>query len=167
MIDSGAYRETQGPNRSPAIDALAREFGVPLGSPWCAMFACKAAETARDSGEDGDAFPMTAGSQDLLHKLTAMGCQTSLTAQSLLSWKGAAVIRTDPDGAHGHVALVKERLTDASGIITAIVTCEGNTDVLGSSNGDGAYNRHRWIPLAPYKWTFVRLDNFAGGDWWG
>lgn len=34
---AGVYEDPPGSNRSPDIDAWAREFGAPLGSYWCAL----------------------------------------------------------------------------------------------------------------------------------
>lgn len=38
-----------GSNRSPEIDAWCKRFGVPLGSPWCALYA---AASWQDAGAD-------------------------------------------------------------------------------------------------------------------
>jgi hypothetical protein len=164
LIDRGTF-ETAGPNRSPWLDDLCREFGVPLGSSWCAMFVCHCfKEAARRAGQVSD-FPMTAGSQSLLSSLRIKGLVSS-DPNECLSWRGVLVIRTDPGGEHGHVAAVKERLTDGDGHLAAIRTCEGNTNLNGGSNGDGAYNRKRLVPLTPYAWTFCNVGGIVGGEWY-
>jgi len=164
MVVSGKYRETNGPNRSPAIDSLCREFGVPLGSSWCALFASKAFRDSLRSGSEGTVFKYTAGSQSMLAWFRKMGW-TSDDPQDLLDWSGALIIRTDPGGEHGHVAMVEKRFT-SNGVVVALGTLEGNTDKNGGSNGDGAYERKRIIPLKPYKWTYCNTTHIAGGQWW-
>lgn len=107
----------------------------------------------------------TASSQALLKWFKSKGL-TSANPQDILEWKGALAIRTDPDQIHGHVTLIKNRFTTTEGLLAAIGTLEGNTDKNGGSNGDGAYERKRKIPLSPYKWTFCDTSSLIGGQWW-
>lgn len=165
MIASGKYKETNGPNRSPAIDLLEDEFGIPRGNSWCALFVSKAFKLAAKDGGKGKTFPYSASSQALLEWFKNHG-EVSTDAQDLLKWKGAIVVRTNhPDVSHGHVALVRERLTNKSGKVIAIVTDEGNSNLSGSANGDGAYEEKRKIPLTG-DWHFCRTDSLVGGSWW-
>lgn len=46
-----------GSNRSPEINAMCREFGVPVGSPWCALW------TASKRKQVGAAYPPIHGDQ--------------------------------------------------------------------------------------------------------
>lgn len=165
LVDSRLYRETGGPNRGPALNMMADTLGFPHGLSWCAIFQSYVFKLARDSGEQGIAFHPTAGSQDLLGWFTEHGW-TSHNPQDTLHWKGALIIRTDPGGEHGHVALVESRFTDDHGTVVSLGTLEGNTDVHGGSNGDGAYARVRPVPLAPYVWTYCNTSLIAGGSWW-
>lgn len=166
MVDSGLYRETQGQNRGPKIDALNTEFGIPLGSSWCSTFYSKAGKLSFiDNGKKGIHLLYTASSQALLRWFKENGW-TSNDPEDLLKWKGALIIRTDPDGVHGHVAGVEGRLTNGEGKLVALRTLEGNTDKNGGSNGDGAYERKRIIPLKPYKWTYCNTSHITGGVWW-
>lgn len=159
-------KETDGPNRSPFIDHLCRSYGVPLGSSWCALFACESFhEAALQEGKESD-FPRTAGSQDLLAKLIARGCAHTHDPEVAKTYKAILLIRTDPGGEHGHVASVRQRLTDEEGKLVAVVTCEGNTNTSGGSNGDRAYEKKRTIPLEPYGWTFIDVSGFVGGSGW-
>lgn len=164
MIDSGKYREINGPNRSPAIDALCKEFGYDLGSSWCALFVSKGFKEV-SIPQTGKVFHYTAGSQDLL-RFFQLNNWVSSNPQSLIGWKGALAIRTNPDGQHGHVVAIANRLTDKNGTVVAIRTAEGNTNSQGSSNGEGAYNLKRIIPLTPYRWTFCNTSYITGGSWW-
>jgi hypothetical protein len=164
MVESGKYREINGPNRSPEIDELCRIGHVPLGSSWCTLFACEAHRRSVNTGASGAHMPYTAGSQFMLAWFRKHGL-TSDDPQDLLKWKGALLIRTNPDGKHGHVALAEKRLT-TFGKIVAVGTLEGNTDANGGSNGDRAAERERVIPLTPYKWTFCNTSSLAGGTWW-
>lgn len=165
MVQSKLYFETQGPNRSPALDSLSNEFGVPLGSSWCALFVSKAFKSAAQAGATGDPFHYTAGSQDLLAWFKN-NHTVSTNPDDLLKWKGALIIRTDPGGEHGHVALVSGRVTSTKSKVLSLLTIEGNTNTNGSSNGDGAYCRTRLVPLQPYEWHFCNTTNIKGGSWW-
>lgn len=165
MVDSGRYRETDGPNRSEAIDHLANEFDTPLGSSWCALFVSHAFKTVEPNYHEGLEFYYTAGSQALLAWFKKHGLISS-NVEDLHKWKGALIIRTDPGGQHGHVAFVKNRLTNSDNKIKAISTLEGNTNSAGGANGDGAYERKRIIPLTPYVWTYCNTTPIKGGKWW-
>lgn len=41
QLDIPIVESPLGSNRSPEIDEMCREFGVPLGSPWCALWVAK------------------------------------------------------------------------------------------------------------------------------
>jgi hypothetical protein len=171
MVSSGQYRETHGKNRSPAIDALCKEYGYPLGISWCAIFASEGYDRAADEGAPGIRLAPTAGSQAMLAWFKRLQKREpnfqwlSKDPQDVLNWKGAILIRTDPGGEHGHVAPVKSRFT-TNGKIVAFGTLEGNTDKDGGSNGDGAYERRRSIPLHPYEWTMCNTTKLSGGAYW-
>lgn len=62
-------KETGGPNRSPFIDRLCEQFGVPLGSSWCALLVSKCFE---DAGA-GSGFPYSASSQQIRRWFEAKG----------------------------------------------------------------------------------------------
>jgi hypothetical protein len=168
MIDSGAYVESGGPNRGPAIDALCTEFGYTLGSPWCALAFCHAAKQCWAQGL-GRQVPYTASSQELLARLAAVTA-VSVHAGSLMHWRGAVAIWTQTDASgnptgRGHVALVQRRLTNHVGDLVAIGTAEGNTNDHQGREGDRAMNHVRPVPQ-PGRWTYCKLDPFAGGSYW-
>lgn len=165
-IASGFYKETHGQNRSPILDKLCLKWGYPLGSPWCALFVIDAFDLIEDEHKEisGIKIIKTAGSQAML-KWFKDRALISKNPQDLLNWKGALAIRTDPGGKHGHVLLISERLTTNNKVV-ALTTLEGNTNLAGSSNGDGAYKRKRIIPLTPYTWTFCNTSEIIGGRWW-
>lgn len=172
LINSGKYKEDQsiGQNRGKVIDDLNKWIGVPLGSSWCATFVCWLFKLALDSGATGNKFFKTAGSQSLLAWAKKQGIVSS-NPQDLLKWKGAVLIRTDPGGEHGHVALALGRNTvkDANGnlVITSIYTAEGNSNSNGSSNGDRACFQVRTIAnLEKAEWHYVNISSFAGGSYW-
>jgi len=163
-IASGDYRETDSPNRGPAIDKLEQEFGL-LGQSWCAMWAIEPFYVCKRQGLPGLVPPLIAGSQALLRWFQSQGFVSS-DPQDVLDWGGALAIRTNPDGVHGHVAPIFMRFTTGDGQLIAVQTEEGNTDVHMGSNGDGAYSHRRAIPLTPYTWHYCRTDELAGGRWW-
>lgn len=164
MLDSGIYKETHGPNRSPAIDALCNQFHYPLGSSWCILTILEGFRRAELDGAKGTRILRTASSQALLRWFQEQGL-TSRNTQDLLKWKGAILIRTDPDKIHGHGAFAEQRMTN-NGNIKSIVTIEGNTNRQGGRNGDGMYRRNRTVPLTPYVWTYCNTTSLAGGQWW-
>jgi len=163
LINSGKYNEVNGRNRSAGIDALCKEFGMALGSPYCAMGISKAAKMV--AGLPGLKFPYSAGSQSMLAAFRKAD-KCFVDPQHLLKVKGALAIRTDPGGKHGHVLLVSGRLTDSRGKVVAISTAEFNTNLQGSRDGEGSTYLRRDIPLTPYAWTFVDLSDYAGGVYW-
>lgn len=165
MINSGEYHETEGPNRSPAIDQLCRDFGDPLGSSWCALFQSRAFKDARLSGCTGETFPYD-GRCHIIRAWFEERGWTSTNANDLMEWKGAVVIRHDKFNGRGHIAMVKSRFTSGSAVVEAVGTLEGNTNSVGGSDGDGAYEKRREVPLSPYTWSFCRTDLIAGGAWW-
>jgi hypothetical protein len=167
MVDSGKYKETQGKNRGPAIDALCKEFGYALGSAWCALFISKAFKTVEKQYSKGYKFPYGASSQGILKWFKKKGW-TSQNPEDVLNWKGALLVRTNkPYDGHGHILMVKGRFV-AHGKVAAVSSLEGNTDTGGSSNGDGAYERKRKIPFTPTddEWTFCNTSYIKGGQWW-
>lgn len=157
--------ETDGPNRSPWLDALCHEFGVPLGSSWCAMFAGHCFKEAARRRDGTNHFPLTAGSQDLKAKLSNAGCPHTRDGEVAKHYRAIILIRTDPGGAHGHVAAIKERLTDGDGHMAAVITCEGNSNTNGSANGDRAVNHKRFVPLQG-DWTFFDVSGLTGEVWY-
>lgn len=172
LINSGKFIEDQsiGQNRGKVIDDLNKWIGVPLGSSWCATFVCWLFKLSSDSGATGKGFFKTAGSQSLLAWGKKQGI-ISDNPQDLLKWKGAVLIRTDPGGQHGHVALALGRNTkkDKQGnlVITSIATAEGNSNSNGSSNGNAAVFHVRTVAdLNNANWHYLNTSSFAGGSYW-
>lgn len=168
--NSGQFMETEGQNRGPAIDTLEAHFGM-KGESWCAMYPSWAAHVVAQGMGVATSFPLTAGSQDLLAKLKALGCVATTDMQAITKMRGALLIRTNkPDRAHGHVATPIERFPGPTGHIVTIGTIEGNSNTNGSSNGDGAYFHHRSVAsLAEndlHLWHVVDVSRFPGGSWW-
>lgn len=163
---SGAYHDTVSHHHSPAIDALEAHFGM-SGQSWCAMFATWAFHVAANGAET--LMPLTAGSQNLLAILKAMGL-VSASFEALHGWRGALLIRTDPGGEHGHVATVTQRWLDGDGKIVKLSTIEGNSNNDGSANGNGAYFHERTTSsLQPHNgtvWHVADTSSFPGGQWW-
>lgn len=163
-------RETDGPNRSPQIDKMNLAVGNPLGAPYCAAGVSHCFRTFAQSlpQEPGQAFPYSGGSQSILAWFRARGLAFE-DAQRLLTCKGALGGWTDADGVHGHVFLVRGRLS-SGGIVTAIETLEYNTDPqTGSRDGQGAYALRRTFEdlrrLHPHFW-FCDVSSIKGGRWW-
>ena len=164
-------RESDGPNRSPAIDEINREVGNPLGSPYCAagVSHCFRAFHEYLPTAAGVGFPMSGSSQHILAWFRARGWAFE-DPQRLLRCKGALGGWTDPDGAHGHIFFVRGRLTNTSGCVVALETLEYNTSPeTQGAQGQGAYalrrDLHRLRETHPRFW-FLDVGQIAGGQWW-
>ena len=149
-------REIDGSNRSPRIDAINRFVGAPMGSPYCAAGVswCFHAAGASD-------FPFSALAATIRDGFAQFG-KRSDDPNAMLLWKGALFGWTLENG-HGHIGFVRERLTDDRGHVVAIKTVEYNTDLTGSPDGDGVYERIR--KCEPEFW-YLNTSDFKGGDWW-
>lgn len=157
-------RETHGKNRSPYLDDLARRFGVPLGSPYCAMFV---SDCMRLAGAGPANFPKTAGSQAIL-SWARLKNRSFTDPDRLLRCTGALFGWTNPDGKFGHVGFVDGRLTDAAGKVVAIRTAEANTSPQTKDrDGEGAFHLKRTVlELQQRRYWFVDLTEIPGGAFW-
>ena len=149
-------RETGGSNRSPRIDAINRFVGSPIGSPYCAAGVSWCFHAA--GAENFPFSPLAAAIRDAFEAENKM----SKSADEMLNWDGALFGWTLEDG-YGHIGFVRERLTNASGQVVALRTVEYNTDLTGSPNGDGVYERLREVQ--PSFW-YLNTTSFQGGSWW-
>ena len=165
--------ETNGNNRSPAIDAINRLVGNPLASPYCAAGVSYCFhKVITDPTEDPHAtatkfFPFSGSSQDLMKWFKAKGL-LSTDPNSLKHWQGALAGWTDADDVHGHIFFVKNRLTGSDGRVLAIETAEFNTSAqTGSRDGEGAFLLKRVVPVdRGHSLRFLNVSDFTGGNWW-
>lgn len=135
-------------NRGAEVDAYVRAVGVPLGSPWCAAFVywCFAG-AASQLGVDNPVVE-SGGCMDHWRRARAQGVRSFTGPQAQddpsLVQPGHIFIM-DHGGGLGHTGLVKRV---QGGLLDTI---EGNTNVLGSRQGDGVYEKER------------RVDEITGG----
>lgn len=123
----GTRENPPGSNRGPDIDAWAREFGSPVGSPWCALAVAKARSVGGLWIPEHDAGSCNAW--------VAQGRQANV--MSPFARLGAAVIYTDHqtlnDGPYAgelhavHMGIVCE-------IAPQLLAIEGNTSLDGFSH---------------------------------
>lgn len=151
-------RETNGPNRSPEIDAINTFVGNELGDPYCAAGVCWCFHEAGASG-----FPKTGSAKAIRDHFIASG-HLSLNPNAMLHWKGALFGWTNEDG-HGHIGFVRGRLTNAEGEVVAIETAEYNTSAAGSRDGEGAYWLTRLVN-SPHCLWFLDTSGIPGGAGW-
>lgn len=170
LVDARIH-ETGGKNRSPVIDAINREMGLPLGSPYCAATVSHCFRKATAAGEPGLlTFPCSGGSQAIKHAFAALG-RLSDDPNALVGWRGALGGWTDSgDPAHGHIFFIKGRLTDGDGSVVGLITLEANTSPQTQDrDGEGMYALHRTIASLnanhPNYW-FLKTDGIVGGEWW-
>lgn len=152
-------RETNGPNRSPEIDAMNTFVGIPLGSPYCAAGVSYCFHRA---GATSEQFPFSGGSQAIRQWFEERGLLT-FDPSELKYWKGALFGWSLDDG-HGHIGFVSGRLVNASGEVVGIQTCEYNTDKAGSREGEGCYQLRRSF-AGPHRLWFCNCSDIHGGDW--
>lgn len=165
-------RESNGRNRSPRIDQYNRFVGNALGDPYCAAAvsywgACAAGTNFFKSGSSQE-FKRWALSQNRI----------SYDAQDMMHWAAALFGFTlEDDSDHGHIGVVKGRLTDTSGNVKRFTTVEANTGPSGSilpqggRNGDGNYTKSRQafrdgVAHDGLIWWFIDLTGIPGCDYW-
>lgn len=148
--------ETEGKNRSPAIDGWNKRAGAPAGSPWCVSWAfCMHADTADDLGVPM-LFPKTAGALKLWHlgeahrvPLPFPGC--------------VGILDTGDPGGYGHVFIVEAVAPDS----LTISSLEGNTNAAGSREGDQVARHPSWRPSNGKRGKlmgFLSFDPTVGVD---
>lgn len=171
LVSEGVH-ESNGKNRSPIIDEINREIGLPLGSPYCAATVshCFLQAAKSCSGSSQISFPYSGSSQALKRSFEGMN-RFSSNAQDLLKWGGALGGWTDADDpAHGHVFFIKGRLTDSAGEVVSLLTLEANTSPQTQDrDGEGMYQLERSLESLRAKhpeFWFLRTDGIIGGTWW-
>lgn len=163
LIEAATYyinlplREDAGPNNDHAgiITAMLKSVDTAPGNSWCAAFV---SQCQRDSGAVNGFY--SAGSQAFKAWAKEKGILFT-DPDHLLKCKGALGGWTDPGGQHGHIFIIDARYTAANGTLEYIGTLEGNTNVNGSSNGDGAYARHRQLNA---EYWFIDMTGIC--DYW-
>lgn len=151
--------EDAGPNMDHAgrITAMLASVGAAPGSPWCAALV---SQCFRDAGAGG-LFPYSASSQAIKQAFKQRGLM-STDPQAILGWHGAIGGWTDVnDPSHGHIFLITGRLT-ISGNLVAIQTIEGNTNGLGSEDGNGCFAKRRILSTQDGQF-YAAIENGIGG----
>lgn len=143
-------RETGGNNRGPLVEALQLSAGCGTGDPWCAAFcdvcvrlgfAAAGARLPLRVGAGCSDFVRRAAKQGRVFELAQAGTgefSTGIPAPGdLLVLRRAR--RTQRATPYRHIGLVAQA-PDPRGIISTI---EGNTNDVGSADGDGVYAKQR------------------------
>ena len=144
-------RETQGKNRSPFIDAINKEVGLPLGSPYCkAALWVRVFKRVCDKHNLKNPIPRNGSSQSMLweapHEL--------LIAPGNVPKVGYVGIMTmRKDRAHGHIYLLTEVVNEMKH-----KTIEYNTNGAGSRDGDGCHELERTVNGSPSKKLSAYVD---------
>jgi peptidoglycan hydrolase-like protein with peptidoglycan-binding domain len=109
----GTVEDPPGSNRGTLIDALNKNAGIPLGSPWCAAFA-----TGMYAYSPKNPFAKGIGSA---YKISEWGKKQKCTVEAKgVAMGGDILVILRGDG-HGHVGLVAADLGDK------VATIEGNS----------------------------------------
>lgn len=131
------WRESNGKNRSPEIDAVNKAVGVPLGSPYCksGLWVRVIDATCKEWGLVNP-VRRDASSQSMLR----LAPSKFVKAAGVLPKKGDVGILTNRiDKTHGHIYLVREDATDPK----SHLTIEYNTNSKGSRDGEGVHELTR------------------------
>lgn len=130
-------RETHGKNRSPFIDEIAKKCGVPLGSPWCAGWvSVRVVRRACIALGLVNPFGLTYSSQACYTKVPS---KYRLRGDQKAKRGDLGIQQLYNDPTHGHVYMVAEDQVQPK----THKTIEGNTNGLGSRDGDGVYRQLR------------------------
>lgn len=138
LLSQEGVREQGGPNRGPDVEKYLASLGKPAGLPWCVAIQYWSFDTAAKLQNVTNPLPKTAGV--IAHWKMAPDSVKIRPDQLLddlrLATPGSLFcIQHDEDS--GHMGMV-------IGIENGkLKTFEGNTNVLGSREGDGAYRRTR------------------------
>jgi hypothetical protein len=140
-------REVGGPNRGPEVDRFLRTVGRKPGHPWCAAFVstCVLEAYQQNYNLAGNVGPIDERSLPI-----------PLTAGVMNMWSLTPIARrTIPKP--GVVFIIDNGINPKTGarighcgFVTAldgtrVKTIEANTNVGGSREGDGVYQRTRWV----------------------
>lgn len=123
-------REATGHNDGPAVESYLRSVGLGKGYAWCASFVYWCFNQAAKEAGVPNPLPQTGGVLDHLSKTKGAIVHTPQPGD---------VFIMDFGEGKGHTGIVKEVRADK------IFTIEGNTNIEGSRNGDGVYERSRNI----------------------
>lgn len=122
----GAHEQPLGSNRGPQVDEWNRRAGVPLGSSWCAAFACSMYDdAAKKLGVSRPVLMMTGSSSALYRWAKANG---KLVARPE---PGDIALVIGGETGHYHTVLVERVIPNAE----RFATVEGNSNNDGSANG--------------------------------
>lgn len=171
LVDANVH-ETGGKNRGPEIDAINREMGLPLGSPYCAAtvshcFREVQKATPMSTVKPARKFAYSGSSQAIRRAFEGMAWR-SWDPQDLLKWRGALGGWTDEgDPAHGHIFFIKGRLVDKDGQVIGVSTLEANTSPhTQGRDGEGVFQLRRIFDGQRHKLWFLDTSEILGGAWW-
>lgn len=122
-------REVSGHNDGPRVTAYLRYTGVEQGSPWCAAFVSWV------FGQAGYPAPRTPWSPALFPP----GKRTKQVGPAVVFGIYFSHLKRI-----GHCGLVERQEGDW------LITIEGNTNVMGSREGDGVYRKRRLLKAIRY-----------------
>jgi len=141
-----------GRNRGPRVEEYLASVGLPPGNPWCAAFvhwcfARAAEDLERERAACFDVLaPRTGGVHKMWRRIPEKYRQRHPTVGALFFHNAGAGM--------GHVGFVKEVLSQ-----DRFSTVEGNTDDVGSREGDGVRSKSR-----PGSYVNLGFVDFAR-DW--
>jgi len=119
-----------GRNRGPRVEEYLRSVDLPPGSPWCAAFIFWTFEQAARELGLPNPCPRTGSVHGLLRRSPTWRCTREP--------RPGLVFLHDAGGGTGHCGFITGVIEDGP-----IITVEGNTEDLGSRDGDGVYQRRR------------------------
>lgn len=157
------FRETNGKNRSPEIDAANRWIGAGLGAPYCiTMLLYRTSQVCKQLGLQNPIIN-TASTQRFLnsapnqYKVAFREKMSEAFAISVQVPPAAIyIMRRNSDPSLGHAFAGQDKKAAGYGFVPAV---EYNTDpVSGDRDGDGAYETTRDIRGNSSMWTRGWVD---------
>lgn len=133
-------RELTGKNDGEAVESYLRSVNLGKGYAWCVAFPYWCFRKASQELQIENPLPQTGGVLDHLNK----------TKGKIISPEEAIsgdLVCMDFGGGRGHMYMVTETFQTAFKEMRAF-TIEGNTNIEGSREGDGVYERNRLLKAA-------------------
>lgn len=139
-------REKGGPNRGPEVDEYIRTVGLnpedDITDPWCMAFVYWCFHKASEQLGVRNPCPKKAG---VIRAWRAVSDRKKLLPADALAQPQLIIpgdiFMVDHGHWRGHTGLV----VDVKDENSQILTVEGNTNVRGSREGDGVYDKTRWV----------------------
>lgn len=142
MLSYNGIRETHGNNRGRELDSLQKEFGIKLGSSYCAILQYLAYQFASEELDVKNPIRKTAVANQIFSQLQKISKKTGYVPQidDFIFWKYA-------NSWQGHIERIIE-ICKGGWVLTIAANVSLGKDVSNDGNGGVTFkNRNIWHPL--------------------